>query len=56
MVIDSQVLSFIQYSPAIGEVDVHVIPIGNDWMAPIIFYLKKWMLSDDRNTSLRQKV
>ena len=40
MVIDSQILSFIQYSPAIGEVDVHVIPIGNDWMAPIIFYLK----------------
>ena len=41
MVIDSQILSFIQYSPTIGEVDVHVIPIGNDWMAPIIFYLKK---------------
>jgi len=51
MVIDNQVLSFMHYSPAIIEMDVHVISTGTDWMAPIISYLKYRMLPDDHNTS-----
>ena len=40
MTIGSQVLSFIQYSLAINEVDIQAIPTGVDWMAPIVSYIK----------------
>ena len=51
MVINSQVLSFIQYSPIVDKVDVQVIHEGADWMAPIISYLRIGMLPEDHNTS-----
>ena len=54
--IPGQVLSFIQYSPAIDKVEVHVIPLGVDWMTPIISYLRDGSLPEDRNTSRRLKV
>ena len=38
--IPGQVLSFIQYSPAIDKVEVQVIPLGVDWITPIISYLE----------------
>ena len=39
MVVNSQVLSFVQNIPAIDKIDVQVIPIGVDWMMPKFFYL-----------------
>ena len=54
--ISSQLLSFIQYSPSINEVDVQVIPAGADRMTPIVFYLKGGTLLEDRSASRRLKV
>ena len=51
-----QVLSFVQYSPIIDKVEVKVIPLGTDWMTPIVSYLKNGTLPEDRNASRRLKV
>ena len=51
MSINNQVLSFIQYSLAIKEVDVQVIPIGVDLMTLIVSYLKKGTVLEDHNAS-----
>lgn len=56
MTISSQVLSFIQNSPTIEEIDVQVIPTRFDWTIPIISYLKKRNTSEDHNTSRRLTV
>ena len=56
MVITNQVLSFIQYSPAIDKVEIQVIPIGTDWMMSIVSYLNNGALPKDRNASNRLKV
>ena len=56
MVVTDQVLSFIQYSPAIDKVEIQVIPMGTDWMMSIISYLNNGMLPKDRNASSRLKV
>lgn len=56
MVITGLVLSFIQYSPSIDKIDVHVIPIRVDWTTPIVSYLRNGMLSEDHNASCRLKV
>ena len=56
IVLNDQVLSFIQYSPAIDEVEVQVIPNGVNWMTPIISYLKNGMIPEDHNASQRLKV
>ena len=54
--IPNQVLSFIQYSPAIDKVEIHVIPLGINWTTPIISYLKNGTLPEDRNAPRWQKV
>ena len=54
--VPSQVLSFIQYSLAIDKVEVQVIPLGVNWMTPIISYLRNRTLLEDRNASRRLKV
>jgi len=54
--VPSQVLSFVQYSPAIDKVEVQVIPLGVDWTTPIISYLKNGTLPEDRNASRRLKI
>lgn len=51
MVITGQVLSFIQYSPAINKIYVQVIPDEANWTTPIFFYLRNETLSDDHNAS-----
>lgn len=56
MTIDSQVLSFVQYSLAIDKLDVHVIQTGVNWMTPILFYLKNGLLTEKVNASRRLKV
>lgn len=56
MVVSGQVLSFIQYSLAMDEVEVLVIPNEVDWMKPIISYLKNETIPDDHNASRRLKV
>lgn len=54
--ISGQVLSFIQYSPTIDKMEVQVIPLGVDWMTPIISYLRNGTLPEDCNASHRLKV
>ena len=54
--IPNQVLSFIQYSPAIDKVEIHVIPLGINWTTPIISYLKNGTLPEDRNAPRWPKV
>ena len=56
MAINNQVLSFIQHSPANDKMDIQVIPKGDDWMAPIISYLKNRMFPEDDNASRKLKV
>ena len=52
----NQVLSFVQYSPAIDKVEVQVIPLRADWTMPIISYLRNGILLEGRNASHRLKV
>ena len=52
----NQVLSFVQYAPAIDKLEVQVIPTRTDWMMPIVPYLNKGTLPEDRNASCRLKV
>ena len=54
--ITNQVLSFIQYSPAIDKVEVQVIPLGIDWTMPIIFCLRNGTLLENCNASCRLRV
>ena len=54
--VPGQVLSFIQYSPAIDKVEVQVIPLGVDWTTPIVTYLRDETLLEDHNASHRLKV
>ena len=56
MVITGQVLSFIQYSPAIDKIDVQVIPMRAVWTTPIVSYLRNVMLPKDHSASRRLKV
>ena len=56
MVVTNQVLSFVQYSLTIDKVEVQVIPMGSDWMMPIVSYLRNGMLPKDHNASRRLKV
>jgi len=56
MVVTNQVLSFVQYSPTIDKVEVQVIPMGSDWMMPIVSYLRNGTLPKDHNASRRLKV
>jgi len=54
--ITNQVLSFIQYSPNIDKMEVQVIPLGTNWMTPIISYLRNRILLKDHDHSHRLKV
>ena len=56
MIINNQVLFFVQYSPTIDKIDIQVIPTGADWMAPIIFHHRNGTLPKDHNASRRLKV
>ena len=56
MTIGSQVLSFIQHSSTIKEIEVQVIPNRTNQIALIVSYLKNGMLLDDHNTSRKMKV
>ena len=56
MVINGQVLSFVQYLPAIEKIDVQVIPTGVDWTTPTVSYLRNGMLPEDHNAFQRLKV
>ena len=51
MTISSRVLSFIQYSPAIVDVNIQVIPTRVDCMAPIISFFKNGTLLENHNAS-----
>ena len=54
--IASKVLSFVQYTPSIDELEVQVIFLGIDWTTSIISYLKDGTLLEDCNASRRLKV
>ena len=56
MDVTNQMLSFIQYSPAIDKVEVHVISLETNWTAPIVSYLRNETFLEDRNASRRLKV
>jgi len=56
MVMNGQVLSFVQYSAAIDKIDVQVIPTRANWMTSIVSYLKNEMFLEDHNASRRLKV
>ena len=47
---------FVQYSPAIEKIEVHVIPLGIDWMTSIVSYIRNETLPEDCNASRRLKV
>ena len=41
MILDGNVLSFVQYVPTMDRIEVQVIPPGDGWMVLIISYLKE---------------
>ena len=56
MIINNQVLFFVQFSPTTDKIDIQVIPTGADWMAPIISHHRNGTLPKDHNASQRLKV
>ena len=53
IMVDRQVLSFVQQSLAIEELEIQMIPKGVDQTTPIISYLKNRTLLEDRDESQR---
>lgn len=41
MILHGRVLSSVQYTPAMDQIKVQAISPGDDWMVPIISYLKE---------------
>ena len=56
MLIPNQVLSFVQLSPLIDNVNVHKIGSKNDWTTPITSYLKDYVLPNDKEAARKLKV
>ena len=51
IMVDRQVLSFIQQPPAIEELEIQMIPKGADWTTSIISYLKNGTFPENRDES-----
>ena len=56
MLIPSKVLSFVQLSPLIYDIDVQEINSRSDWTTPIISYLKNGTLLDGKESARKLKV
>ena len=56
MTVPSNVLSFIQLSPLIDFVDTHEIYSENNWITPLVFYLKNGVLPDGKEATRKLKV
>ena len=56
MTVPSNVLSFVQLSPLIDFVDTHEIYSENNWITPLVFYLKNGVLPDGKEATRKLKV
>ena len=56
MIVPSNVLSFVQLSPLIDFVDTHEIYSENNWITPLVFYLKNGVLPDGKEATRKLKV
>ena len=56
MLIPNQVLSFVQPSPLIDNINVHKIASKSDWTTSITSYLKDGVLPDDKEAARKLKV
>ena len=52
----SKVLSFVQLSPLIDDVDVQEIDSRSNWITPIVSYLKNGTLANDKEVARKLKV
>ena len=55
MFIPNQVLSFVQLSPLIDNINLHKIGSESDWTTPITSYLKDGVLPDDKKAARKLK-
>ena len=55
MLIPSKVLSFVQLSPLIDDVDVQEIDSRSNWTTPIVSYLRNNTLPDDKKAARKLK-
>ena len=56
MIIPSEVLSFIQFSPLINLIDVQEIGSESNWTTPLVSYLKSGTLPDNKETARKLNV
>ena len=56
MIIPSEVLSFIQFSPLINLIDVQEIGSESNWTTPLVSYLKSGTLPDNKETERKLNV
>ena len=56
MILDGGMLSFVQYAFATDRIEVQEIPLRDDWMVPIVSYLKEGRLPDDHVSARKLKI